>query len=77
MRLVQFKSRSGERKVGTAYERGARVAPLAGWATDYEFAKSAIERGGSLAAAIESDAHAAPVRYDELVAEGRLVVRPL
>ncbi len=73
MRLVQFKSRSGERKVGTPDDGGAWVAPLASWASVYELAKSAIERGVSLAAAVESDAREAPVSYDELVAERRLL----
>ena len=73
MRLVQFKSRSGERKVGTPDKSGVWVTPLAGSATVYELAKGAIERGVSLAAAFDGEAQELPVSYDELIAEGRLL----
>ena len=72
MRLVQFKSRSGERKVGFPDEGGGFIVPLAGSNTVYDLASGAIERGVSLADAVAAAAHDAPVSYDEIIAEGRL-----
>jgi hypothetical protein len=73
MRLVQFKSRSGERKVGIPDETGNWLAPLAASATVYDLAKGAIERGQRLAEAVEAEACEDRVSYDEVLAEGRLL----
>lgn len=71
MRLVQFLARSGERKVGAS--SGTTVVPLSGVATVYELASEAIERGETLAGLIAGKEREAPVAYDEIVAEGRLL----
>ncbi len=73
MRLVQFLGRSGERKVGLPDTSGANLVPIARSTTVYELAMGAVERGVSLAEAIDGEARDAPVSYAEIVAEGRLL----
>ncbi|WP_137113401.1 AraD1 family protein [Mesorhizobium sp. GR13] len=71
MRLVQFVSRSGERKVGIPAD--AEIKPLAGSTTVYELASQAIERDMSLAELVASKVLDSSVSYDEIVAEKRLL----
>jgi hypothetical protein len=73
MRLVQFKSRSGERKVGISDEDASRIVPLSGVTTVYELATDAIARGISLAEASAGAARETAVSYDEIVADRRLL----
>jgi hypothetical protein len=73
MRLVQFTTRSGERKVGISDESSSLIVPLAGVTTVYELATSAIARGISLADAVEAAGREAVVGYDEIISEGRLL----
>jgi hypothetical protein len=73
LRLVQFKSRSGERKVGSPDEQGVWITPLAGSTTVYDLALEAIERGESLAEAVARQIPGDAVLYEDLIAEGRLL----
>ncbi|MDW6023525.1 AraD1 family protein [Mesorhizobium sp. BAC0120] len=72
MRLVQFLSRSGGRKVGIS-EGGGDIIPLAGTNTVYDLAVKAVESGASLKKIVAEAAREAPVSYDELLAERRLL----
>lgn len=73
MRLVQFVSRSGERKVGVSDAADADIVPLERSTTVYDLASLAIARGTSLAAIVAAEPLAAPVSFAEIAAEGRLL----
>ncbi|MBB3930229.1 hypothetical protein GGR25_001268 [Kaistia hirudinis] len=73
MRLVQFKSRTGERKVGVAAPGGASLSPLTRSTSVYELATRAIEAGQSLAAIVDAEPRDGHASYDEIIAEGRLL----
>ncbi len=73
MRLVQFLSRLGERKVGMPDNSGKVLMPIARPTTVYDLAMGAIERGKSLAEAADGETRGAAVSYEEIVAEGRLL----
>ena len=73
MRLIQFKDRSGERRVGLPEGDGAAVATLSGVASVYELAWAAVQDGRGLAAAVEALPRGVVEDYDAILAEGRIL----
>jgi hypothetical protein len=73
MRLVQFKSRSGERRVGIAEQSGVWLEPLSEPTTVYDLAWSAIARGASLGEEVKGRTRDTRISYEEIVAERRLL----
>jgi hypothetical protein len=76
MRLVQFATESGERRVGIVDADGASLVPLAGATTTHELAMRAAETGTPLADLVAGLPHGAAVDYDALLA-ARRVLPPL
>lgn len=73
MRLVQFRARSGERKVGTPDRSGKVLIPLVRSTTVYDLAMQAIESDKSLAETVDGEARGAAESYEDVIAEGRLL----
>lgn len=73
MRLVQFKTPDGERKVGAVAEDGRTLAVVAGTRSVRELALEAHRRGQSLAAVVNAALGAEHVDYDAVYAENRLL----
>lgn len=73
MRLIQFKDRSGARRVGVPEEGGAAVATLAGVASVHDLAWGAIGGGRGLLAAVEACPRGEADDYDAILAEGRIL----
>lgn len=71
MRLIQFKDRSGMRRVGVP--EGAAIAILSGAASVYELAWKAIHDGQSLAAIVSAHPRSGEDDYDAVLAEGRIL----
>lgn len=76
MRLVQFKTETGERKVAEVSHDGDALLPLVGIATVLELANRAIETGTGLAALVDSLPKEPAVDYDAVLRDGR-VLAPL
>ncbi|MDE1992549.1 MAG: FAH family protein [Rhizobiaceae bacterium] len=76
MRLVQFKTPEGARKVGRVSTDGNHLHPLRNTATVRELAEAAIARGVALATIVEERTTTETVDYDRLLADG-LVLAPL
>jgi hypothetical protein len=74
MRLVQFVSATGRRRVGRVSKDGEVVEALTGFASTYELARSAARRGGRLAALVGGAASDDRAELAELLADGRLLV---
>jgi hypothetical protein len=73
MRLVQFVSTAGRRRLGRISVDGASVEQLNGFASVYELARSAARRGRSLVELVDEGAVAQYVPLAELVDSGRLL----
>ncbi len=73
MRLIQFKDRSGARRVGIPEESGSIVATLSGVASVYDLAWSAIRDGLGLAEAIGAHTRGETDDFDAILAEGRIL----
>lgn len=73
MLLIQFKTNDGQTQVGLLDAEGAHVRPLAGVASTYTLAQAAIARHTTLAAAVAQTPLGAPLDYDTLANEGRLL----
>jgi len=71
MLLIQYKTASGERRVGIL--NGDDVAPLAGYASTLELAQAAIAQGKGLAALADAAAGASTDTYEAIAREGRLL----
>jgi hypothetical protein len=76
MRLVQFKTTTGERKVGRVSVDGEHLHPLNSFHTVRELAEVAIARGVSLSALVEELTPAETIAYQPLLDAG-LVLAPL
>src|SRR5262245_60548293 len=76
MRLVQFQTADAGRKVGWVTEDGDHLRPLKGYATVYDLAAAALERGGGLEALVKSCASDERIDYVALLKSGR-VLAPL
>lgn len=76
MRLVQFATESGERRVGIVDADGASLVPLAGATTTHELAIRATETGTPLADLVAGLSRETAVDYDALLA-ARRVLPPL
>ncbi|MGA1805143.1 AraD1 family protein [Rhizobium sp. HT1-10] len=76
MRLVQFKTAEGDRKVGRVSADGNHLQVLAETASVRELAEEAIASGVQLVALVESHATEGTVDYEQLLREGR-VLSPL
>jgi hypothetical protein len=73
MRLVQFKSRAGERKIGVVEGEGAALQTLGGFGAVYDLAWHAIAEGQTLEQAVAGQAREGAADYDAIIAEGRLL----
>lgn len=73
MRLVQFKDRSGSRRVGMVEAAGSRIETLANVESVYGLASEAIGKGQSLAELVRVRQRDEPSDYDAIIAEGRLL----
>jgi hypothetical protein len=73
MRLVQFVSATGRRRVGRVSEGDGLVEALSGFASAYELARSAARRGTGLATLAGDAAVDERVELAELVAHERLL----
>jgi len=76
MRLVQFQTPGAGRKVGWVTEDGDHVRPLNGFATVYDLAMAALDRGGGLEALAKSCATDERIDYVALLKAGH-VLAPL
>ncbi|WP_184703669.1 AraD1 family protein [Rhizobium lusitanum] len=76
MRLVQFKTPEGERKVGRVSTDGNHLHPLKNTRSVRELAEAAIARGAPIATLVEERATAELVDYDRLLREHQ-VLAPL
>jgi hypothetical protein len=73
MRLVQFVSATGRRRVGRVSQDDRVVEALSGFASVYELARSAARRGGRLEVLASDAATDDRVELAELLADGRLL----
>jgi hypothetical protein len=73
MRLIQFRDPKGDRKVGLVTEDGDHVRPLAGVATVYELATSALELGEPLATFVRRQATGETLDYLALLDGGQVL----
>ncbi len=73
MRLVQFVSATGRRRVGRVSEDDRVVEALSGFASVYELARSAARRGGRLEALVGDASSDDRVELAALLADGRLL----
>jgi hypothetical protein len=73
MRLVQFVSATGRRRVGRVSQDDRMVEALSGFASAYELARSAARRGTRLEALLGDAAVDERVELAELLADGRLL----
>jgi hypothetical protein len=76
MRLVQFVSANGERRVGRVGDDGRGVQVLSGVGTTYDLARQAAREGRSLAELAAAAGNSEMVDLHELLADGR-VLSPL
>jgi hypothetical protein len=74
MRLVQFETPNGERRVGRVTGDGRMVEALSGIDSVYQLAQSAIGHGRSLAEVAGGARAHEPQALAELLAEGRLLM---
>ena len=73
MRLVQFVSATGRRRVGRVSQDDRMVEALSGFASAYELARSAARRGTRLEALFGDAAVDERVELADLLADGRLL----
>jgi len=73
MRLIQFKTNTGDRAVGIVHADGISVEPLLGVQSVYALASDAIAKGQSLAEATKGCARGTLINYDALFAEKRIL----
>jgi len=73
VRLVQFKDRSGARKVGVVSEDGTTLRVLAGVIRTYDLALAAARSKTTVAAAANDKIGAETASYDEVVNDHRLL----
>jgi hypothetical protein len=73
VRLVQFRDRSGTRKVGLVADDGRSLKVLAGVARVYDLALSAARNAKSLETEARSKIGSETAGFDEVAAEGRLL----
>jgi hypothetical protein len=73
VRLVQYKSKTGERRVGVVTADGAKVQALAGTHSVYELATSAIGHGHSLAEEAKKHTLGSAEDYDAILADHRVL----
>lgn len=71
MRIIQF-MQDNQRHVGLV--QGEQIAPLKDVSSVYELAQQAIQEQRSLEELVPSLANQTPVSYQEIIAEGRLLV---
>jgi len=74
MRLVQFKTTDGDRKVGLVNADGRTLRVLRDTTRVYDLALESEQRGGTLASLVEERASAASVDYGQIIAENRLLL---
>jgi hypothetical protein len=74
VRLVQFTTPEGERRVGVAGEDGATLAVVDGARSVYELASEAIASGETLESVVRSRTGTLLVDYDAVVREKRLLL---
>ncbi|AZO56103.1 MULTISPECIES: AraD1 family protein [unclassified Mesorhizobium] len=73
MRLVQYTTPDGSRRVGRVSDDGNRLHPLDKTSTVLELAEAAIAQGASITALVEKRTGAATVDYGELLRDGRVL----
>ncbi|MER8805450.1 GguC family protein [Mesorhizobium australicum] len=73
MRLVQYITIDGGRRVGLVSDDGDRLHPLDKTSTVLELAEAAIAQGASIAALVEKRTGAATIDYGELLRDGRVL----
>jgi hypothetical protein len=73
MRLIQYKTVAGERRVGLVDSETGAVQCLEGIHSVYELATQAIAKGQTLVQAVAAISHRSPVDYDAIIAEKRLL----
>ena len=71
MRLIQYREKDGQRRVGWVTADGNGAKPLSSVATVYELAQRAIAAGGKLADQVKSLAGEASVDYAQLLASAQ------
>lgn len=74
MRLVQFKTTDGDRKVGLVNADGRTLRVLRDTTRVYDLALESEQRGGTLASLVEERAGAESVDYGQIIAENRLLL---
>lgn len=74
MRLVQFKTTDGDRKVGLVNADGRTLQVLRDTARVYDLALESEQQGGTLASLVEERAGAERVDYGQIIAENRLLL---
>ncbi|MEI9409685.1 AraD1 family protein [Mesorhizobium salmacidum] len=73
MRLVQYTTIDGGRRVGRVSDDGNRLHPLDNTSTVLELAEAAIAEGASIASLVEKRTGTATVDYGELLRDGRVL----
>jgi len=73
MRLVQFRTSDGSRRVGRVSDDGNHLHPLENTSTVLELAEAAITEGTSIASLAQKRTGSATIDYDELLREGRVL----
>ncbi|KAA3448700.1 FAH family protein [Mesorhizobium sp. SARCC-RB16n] len=73
MRLVQYTTLDGGRRVGLVSDDGDRLHPLENTSTVLELAEAAIAQGASIASLVEKRTGTATIDYDELLRDGRVL----
>jgi hypothetical protein len=73
MRLIQFQSQSGQRRVGVVTDNQSTITPVQGDTSVYELALEATRSTVKLPAFVEQRLSDERIHYDELIAQQRLL----
>ena len=73
MRLIQYRDKDGSRHVGLVTQDGDHAQPLKGFATTYDLAMAAIDRGISLARLVQESLEDRRVDYSALLQDGQIL----
>ena len=73
MRLIQYRDKDGSRHVGLVTQDGDHAQPLKGFATTYDLAMAAIDRGISLARLVQESLEDRRIDYSALLQDGQIL----
>ena len=73
MRLVQYTTIDGSRRVGRVSDDGNHLHPLDKTSSVLDLAEAAIAEGVSIASLVEKRTSTATIDYDELLRDGRVL----